>query len=116
MIPGPPPVQTTNRRSSSSSCLDHSVTRRATIVAGLRDLGASGACWNAGIEAYNPVQEVEHWLRHTRGEVDVARVVLTLHNNDYSFTPVGLYTDSGFAICRPGELAEFSLPYPDIAT
>ena len=86
--------------------LGDSVTRRGPWLAALRELAPGGTHWNAGVEAWGPVQEVEFYFRHNR-RARPQRVVLTFHNNDFSITPIALWGDGGLAICTPGEAGAF---------
>ena len=60
--------------------LGDSVTRRATIAAPLRALWTGGEVefLNAGVESWNPVQEVASYLRH-QAQLEADHVVLWLH-------------------------------------
>lgn len=83
--------------------LGDSVTRRATIAAPLRDLwsGDEAELLNAGVESWNPVQEVASYLRLQR-ELEADHVVLWLHNNDLSETTVACFDQEQFTLCNPG--------------
>src|SRR5262249_46032305 len=86
--------------------LGDSVTRRGRILRAIAAQAPDCVCLNAGVEAWNPVQEVEFYFRSNRA-VEPEEVVLTLHNNDFSVTPVALDTEAGFTVCMPGVLASF---------
>jgi hypothetical protein len=82
--------------------LGDSVTRRATLVRPLRELGGPAHEFlNAGVESWNPVQEVEFYLRHQTA-LRADHVVLSLHNNDLSESTVALMRDGEFTLCNPG--------------
>ena len=95
--------------SSQTLFLGDSVTRRGTLIQGFREFAPEMSLWNAGVEAWCPVQEVESYLAHTRTS-QPERLVLTFHNNDFAFTPVALWHGDSLAICVPGEVCEF---WPD---
>ena len=83
--------------------LGDSVTRRATIAAPLRALWTGGEVefLNAGVESWNPVQEITSYLRH-QAQLDADHVVLWLHNNDLSESTVACLHDGQFTLCNPG--------------
>jgi hypothetical protein len=73
-----------------------SITARAKIVEAIRTLytEARFEYWNAGVESFNTVQEVEFYKRYNHAiRPDI--VVLTFHNNDFGATPVGFYNPKG---------------------
>jgi hypothetical protein len=76
--------------------LGDSVTARGVIVEGLRALLGSTEFeyWNAGVEGWNPVQEVQFFVRQQR-PLAPDHVVLTLHNNDFFFTSLALPANWG---------------------
>lgn len=82
--------------------LGDSVTRRATLVRPLRALAGDDVEFlNAGVESWNPIQEVEFYLRH-QARLRPDHVVLSLHNNDLSESTVALLHDGEFTLCNPG--------------
>ncbi|MCR9244013.1 MAG: hypothetical protein NXI31_03205 [bacterium] len=87
--------------------LGDSVTRRATIAAPLRECwrrcGGEVELLNAGVESWNPVQEVEFYFRHQKA-LAPDHVVLWLHNNDLSESTVSCFHDGEFKLCNPGSL------------
>lgn len=83
--------------------LGDSVTRRATIAGPLREIWTGGEAefLNAGVESWNPVQEVASYQRLQR-ELAADHVVLWLHNNDLSETTVACFDQGQFTLCNPG--------------
>lgn len=83
--------------------LGDSVTRRATIVAPLSALrsGPTAEFLVAGVESWNPVQEVEFYFRHQQA-LAADHVVLSLHNNDLTESTVACLRDGQFTLCNPG--------------
>jgi hypothetical protein len=73
-----------------------SVTHRGHIVDALR--AAYGAqryeYWNAGVESFNTVQEVEYYRRFNR-PIHPDHVILTFHLNDFETTPVAFRDADG---------------------
>lgn len=69
-----------------------SVTERARIIKALRSCyGDDGfEYWNAGVESFNTVQEVEFYRRYNR-KIAPDHVILTLHNNDFRSTAVAFF-------------------------
>lgn len=86
--------------------LGDSVTARGAIVDGLRRVyGDAGyEYWNAGVESFNTVQEVEFY-RVYNAPLRPDEVVLTFHLNDFQATPIAFRDDTGrlvaFAPHRP---------------
>ncbi|MEC7583240.1 MAG: hypothetical protein VYE77_02900 [Planctomycetota bacterium] len=102
-------LRTSRKRSSGGTqtlFLGDSVTRRGTLIQGLREFAPEVPVWNAGVEAWCPVQEVDSYLQNTRA-AQPERLVLAFHNNDFAFTPVALWQGDTLAICVPGEVCEF---------
>jgi hypothetical protein len=66
-----------------------SVTRRGHIVEALKSHYGSQEYeyWNAGVESFNTVQEVEYYRRFNRA-IQPDHVILTFHLNDFETTPV----------------------------
>ncbi|MCA8948143.1 MAG: hypothetical protein KDE27_01495 [Planctomycetes bacterium] len=85
--------------------LGDSVTRRSTIATPLRALagGREVEFLNAGVESWNPVQEVEFYFRH-QAALAPDHVVLWLHNNDLTESTVACFLDGEFVLCNPGSL------------
>jgi lysophospholipase L1-like esterase len=73
-----------------------SVTRRGRIVSALqRRYGDERfEYWNAGVDSFNTVQEVEFFNRYN-APLEPDHVVLTFHNNDFETTPVVFLDDDG---------------------
>ncbi len=73
-----------------------SVTARARIVNSIRTLygDARFEYWNAGVESFNTVQEVEYYKRYNCS-ISPDIVILTFHNNDFGATPVAFYDRDG---------------------
>jgi hypothetical protein len=84
-----------------------SVTARGRIIAALRRIyGDEGReYWNAGVESFNVLQEVEYYRRYNSA-LHPDHVVLTFHNNDFESTPVVFRNRAGklvvYAPNRPG--------------
>jgi hypothetical protein len=83
--------------------LGDSVTRRGSLVNPLAAMwdGGKATFWNAGVESWNPVQEVAGWFRSQRA-IAPQRVVLTLHNNDLTESTVACLRDGKLTLCNPG--------------
>ncbi|MBK8098132.1 MAG: hypothetical protein IPK26_13555 [Planctomycetes bacterium] len=83
--------------------LGDSVTMRGKLVGPLRELWSSGEVefLNAGVESWNPMQEVAFYFRHQQ-QLLPDHVVLTLHNNDLTATTTGLLRAGQFTLCTPG--------------
>ena len=83
-----------------------SVTHRGQIVEALRAVYGSQKYeyWNAGVESFNTVQEVEYYKRFNRA-INPDHVILTFHLNDFETTPVAFREADGtlvvFAPNRP---------------
>ena len=89
--------------------LGDSVTARSRIVEPLRRACSGNAVemLNAGIEAANPVQSVEVYMRHQR-QLAPDHVILSLHNNDFTSTRVCLRGDDGsLLLCVQGKNLPF---------
>jgi hypothetical protein len=73
-----------------------SVTRRAEIARALehRLANPNFEFWNAGVEGYNLIQVVEHYMNANRA-LEPDHVILTFHNNDFHVTPVAFIDDEG---------------------
>jgi hypothetical protein len=73
-----------------------SITNRGKIIGAIRTVygEAQFEYWNAGVESFNTVQEVEYYKRYNHA-VSPDVVVLTFHNNDFGATPVGFYNPKG---------------------
>jgi len=80
-----------------------SVTRRGTFVDAIQErLGAGFECWNAGVEAYNTVQEVM-LLERRNLAIKPDHVVLTFHINDYLASPTAFVdADGALVVCSFG--------------
>jgi hypothetical protein len=50
--------------------------------------------WNAGVESFNTIQELEFYKRYN-SEILPDHVVLTFHLNDFRTTPVAFISDAG---------------------
>jgi hypothetical protein len=85
--------------------LGDSVTRRASLVAPLRAFAASTgqACevLNAGVESWNPAQEVAGYFRSQQA-LAADLVVVSLHNNDLTESTVMCLRDGALTLCNPG--------------
>ncbi len=89
--------------------LGDSVTRRATVLEPLRELwrGPAAEFLNAGVESWNPIQEIEGYFRHQQA-LQPDHVVLSLHHNDLSESTVALLHEGRFTLCNPGSLVDCS--------
>ena len=69
--------------------LGDSVTARGHIVEAIRDLYGDERYeyWNAGVESFNTVQEVNYYRRYNAA-VMPDHVILTFHLNDFGTTPI----------------------------
>lgn len=83
--------------------LGDSVTRRGSLVKPLAAMGDGGKAtfWNAGVESWNPTQEVAGYFRSQRS-LKPQRIVLTLHNNDLTESTVACLEDGVLTLCNPG--------------
>lgn len=85
--------------------LGDSVTRRASLVAPLRAFadasGQPAEVLNAGVESWNPAQEVAGYFR-SQQPLAADRVVLSLHNNDLTESTVMCLRDGRLTLCNPG--------------
>ena len=83
--------------------LGDSVTRRATILEPLRAIWGDDdvEVLNAGVESWNPIQEVASYQRLQR-QLDADHVVLWLHNNDLTETTVACFDEGQLTLCNPG--------------
>jgi hypothetical protein len=83
-----------------------SVTARGKIIRVLEQLYGSERFeyWNAGVEAFNTIQEVVFY-RQYNARIQPDRVVLTFHNNDFQTIPVA-FRD------RAGKLVVYAPPIP----
>jgi hypothetical protein len=80
-----------------------SVTHRAQIVNALRaEYGAEGfEYWNAGVESFNTVQEVDYYERFNQA-IGPDHVIVTFHLNDFETTPVAFQgADGAFVVFAP---------------
>ncbi len=86
--------------------LGDSVTARGHIVDAIRDLYGENhyEYWNAGVESFNTVQEVNYYRRYNTA-VAADHVILTFHLNDFGTTPIAFVNRDGaivvFAPNRP---------------
>ncbi len=81
-----------------------SVTHRGRIVNALKTLYGDERFehWNAGVESFNTVQEVEYYRRYNRA-IQPDHIVVTLHNNDFGTTPVAFRNAEGqLVVFTPG--------------
>ena len=76
--------------------LGDSVTARAHIVEAVRDLYGDEhyEYWNAGVESFNTVQEVNYYLLYN-AVVAPDHVILAFHLNDFGTTPIAFMNDEG---------------------
>ncbi len=100
--------RTSGRASADVLFLGDSVTYRDHLRVALARMLPGLELWNAGVEAFNPIQELV-WYERCLHTVEARQVVLTLHNNDLQYTPLGMLSDAGFEIRSPERTASFSL-------
>jgi hypothetical protein len=83
--------------------LGDSVTRRGSLIKPLAELwnGGKATFWNAGVESWNPTQEVAGYFRSQRS-LKPQRIVLTLHNNDLTESTVACLKNGVLTLCNPG--------------
>ena len=76
--------------------LGDSVTARGHIVEAIRDLYGDERYeyWNAGVESFNTVQEVNYYRRYNAA-VAPDHVILTFHLNDFGTTPIAFMNREG---------------------
>lgn len=91
--------------------LGDSVTRRKSIIDPLEDFAPSSGVelLNAGVESWNPEQEVGFYLRH-QSQLAADHVVLWLHNNDLTATALCLkdVASGDYVLATPGSHVAFS--------
>ena len=86
--------------------LGDSVTARGHIVEAIRDLYGDEhyEYWNAGVESFNTVQEVNYYRRYN-ATVAPDHVILAFHLNDFGTTPIAFMNGEGaivvYALNRP---------------
>lgn len=85
--------------------LGDSVTRRASLVAPLRAFadatGQPCEILNAGVESWNPVQEVAGYFRSQQA-LAADHVIVSLHNNDLTESTVMCLRNGVLTLCNPG--------------
>jgi hypothetical protein len=76
--------------------LGDSVTYRGTIIDALRRLYGDELYeyWNAGVESYNTVQEVNFYKAYNY-RIHPDHVIVTFHPNDFETTPVAFVNEDG---------------------
>ncbi len=76
--------------------LGDSVTARGHIVEAIRDLYGDERYeyWNAGVESFNTVQEVNYYRRYNAA-IAPDHVILAFHLNDFGTTPIAFMNDEG---------------------
>ena len=82
-----------------------SVTHRAKIVDALKDIygEADFEYWNAGVESYNTVQEVNYYKRYNAA-IKPDHVILTFHLNDFETTPIAFENEGdGLIVYAPNK-------------
>ena len=80
-----------------------SVTHRAKIVNALKDIYGEEQFeyWNAGVESYNTVQEVNYYKRYNAA-IKPDHVILTFHINDFETTPIAFENEGdGLIVYAP---------------
>jgi hypothetical protein len=90
-----------------------SVTSRAKIIDALKRSYAGGTefeYWNAGVESFNTLQEVDYYQKYNR-HIKPDHVILTFHLNDFVTTPVAFYDSDRLVVyqldVRPEEISRF---------
>ena len=73
-----------------------SVTARGHVVEAIRDVYGDEhhEYWNAGVESFNTVQEVNYYRRYNAA-ISPDHVILTFHLNDFGTTPIAFRNDDG---------------------
>ncbi len=79
-----------------------SVVRRGRIVEALRQLAGEERheYWNAGVEAFSPVEEVIFYERYNAA-IDPDHVILTLHNNDLRSSHIAFESEGRIVLFSP---------------
>ncbi len=79
-----------------------SVTARGKIVSALRDMYGDRdfEYWNAGVESFNTVQEVNYYLKFNHA-ISPNHVILTFHMNDFEATPVTFKSGKKLIVYAP---------------
>ena len=83
--------------------LGDSVTARGHIVEAIRDLygDAHYEYWNAGVESFNTVQQVNYYHRYNAAVV-ADHVIVAFHLNDFGTTPIAfMNTDGAIVVYAP---------------
>jgi hypothetical protein len=82
--------------------LGDSVTARGEIIRELKKLYGEEQYeyWNAGVEAYNTVQEIKFFQMYN-SLIKPDHVILTFHNNDFLVTPVAFYNKGNPVLYAP---------------
>jgi hypothetical protein len=90
-----------------------SVTGRAKIIDALKRSYAGGTefeYWNAGVESFNTVQEVDYYQKYNR-HIKPDHVILTFHLNDFETTPIAFYDSDRLVVyqldVRPEEISRW---------
>lgn len=82
-----------------------SVTHRAKIVNALKEIYGEETFeyWNAGVESYNTVQEVNYYKRFNAA-IQPDHVILTFHINDFETTPIAFENEGdGLIVYAPNK-------------
>ena len=80
-----------------------SVTHRAKMVNALKDIYGKTdfEYWNAGVESYNTVQEVNYYKKYNAA-LEPDHVILTFHLNDFETTPIAFnHPGDGLIVYAP---------------
>ena len=79
-----------------------SVTRRGKLIAALRRLYGEERFeyWNAGVESFNTIQEVEFYKRYNIA-IDPDHVILTFCLNDFETTPIAFRHEDRLVVYAP---------------
>ncbi len=82
-----------------------SVTHRAKMVDALKEVygEAEFEYWNAGVESFNTVQEVNYYKRYNAA-IEPDHVILTFHINDFETTPIAFnHEGDGLIVYAPNK-------------
>lgn len=76
--------------------LGDSATARGRLISALADCCGDERFeyWNAGVESFNTAQELAYYERYNR-QIEPDHIILTIHNNDLSSTPVAFRDENG---------------------
>jgi len=89
-----------------------SVTFRGKIVDALKHQfgGVKFEYWNAGVESYNTVQEVNFYKKYN-SVINPDHVILTFHLNDFETTPISFFHEGQLVVYAPNTRLENLNPW-----